>query len=109
MYMFMYWVSPTVIYRTSRGLKHNDITQNIYIKSCTFTDIMPIEKWELFAVPNTKNYTSHTSRDNVSDLENGMQCPLCLRDFLIISHVTSPRSFLIYDIVTLRKMLYITI
>jgi len=69
-------------------LKDTDITQEIFIKSWTFTEINPSEKWVLLAVPNTANCTSQKSRDKVSGLENGMQCSLCLRDFCIISHIT---------------------
>jgi len=61
-------------------------------------------KGDLDAVQNTATGPSHTSRDNISGLENGMECSLSLCDFCIISHVTSPRNFIIYDIVTLRKM-----
>jgi len=36
----------------------------------------------VLAVPNTETCTADTSRDNVSGLERGMQCSLCLRDAL---------------------------
>jgi hypothetical protein len=34
-------------------LNYTDITQNTYIQSWTFTEIMAIEKWELVLCPRT--------------------------------------------------------
>ena len=78
-------------------LKYTDITQKTYIQSGTDTEIMTREKWGLLAVPNTATCTADTSRDNASGLERGMQCSLCLRVALRVSHVTSPRGFLMYS------------
>ena len=51
----------------------------------------------LLAVPNTATYTADTSRDNASGLERGMQCSLCCVTLCAVSHVTSPRGFLMYS------------
>ena len=63
-------------------LKYTDITQNTYIQSWTFREIMAREKCGLLAVPNTATCTADTSRDNANIIDSGMQCSLCLRDAL---------------------------
>ena len=38
------------------------------------SEIMARVKWELLALPNTATCTADVSRENVDDLDSGMQC-----------------------------------
>jgi len=78
-------------------LKYTDITQNTYIQSWTVTEIMTKENWGLFAVPNTATCTADTSRDNASGLERECSVHCACVTLCAVSHVTSPRSFLMYS------------
>ena len=51
----------------------------------------------LVAVPNTATCTADPSRDNASGLERGMQCSFACVTLCAVSHVTSPRGFLMYS------------
>jgi len=78
-------------------LKYNDITQNTYIQSWTVTEIMAREKLWLLAVPNTATCTADTSRDNANVLESECSVHCACVKLCAVSHVTSPRSFLMYS------------
>ena len=60
-------------------------------------EIMAREKWGLLVVPNTATCTADMSRDNVSDLERGMQCSLCLHDALRSQPCYVTVGFLMYS------------
>ena len=78
-------------------LKYTDITQNTYIESWTFTEIMAREKWGLLAVPNTATCRADTSRDNASVLESECSVHCACVTLCAVSHVTSPLGFLMYS------------
>ena len=78
-------------------LKYTDITQNTYIQIWTVTEIMAREKWGLLAVPNTATCTADTSRDNASVLESECSVHCAWVKLCAVSHVTSPRGFLMYS------------
>jgi len=58
---------------------------------------MARENWGLLAVPNTATCTADTSRDNSSGLERGMQFYCACVTLCAVSHVTSPRGYLMYS------------
>ena len=60
-------------------LKYTDITQNTYIQSCTYTEIMAREKCGLLAVPRTAPFQLTRYMYSAHVVETGMQSTLCLR------------------------------
>ena len=78
-------------------LKYTDITQNIYIQSWTVTEIMAREKWDflLFQILQPAQLIRHVTMLAALRGECSVHCAwvtLCA-----ISHVTSPRGFLMYS------------
>jgi len=59
---------------------------------------MAREKWGLLAVPNTETCTADTSRDNASVLESECSVHCACVTICAVSHVTSPRGFLMYSV-----------
>ena len=58
---------------------------------------MAREKWGLLPVPNTATCTADTSRDYASGLERECSVHCACVTLCAVSHVTSPRGFLMYS------------
>ena len=78
-------------------LKYTDITQNTYIQSWTVTEIMARQKWGFlrFQILQTSQLICHVTMLAALRGECSVHCA-CVT-LCAVSHVTSPRGFLMYN------------